>query len=265
MNCSEIVSQELGLINASKTLVGSISVATSSSVTQSNLMLYFMKKSLTNSDGSSDLLTVVAIANVNVNKMLILSILKKIMDKYISFKQEIEGESTATTTTSTNSQNTNDTKAKLSKFKPYMYQIIKFEEMNYDTNIHAYKYGAASALNQLLLRYRDEESDSLFDSDVINPNQLLLANEEIDEVRQLMLDNINKVMNRGDKINNLVDQTDRLNNSSLVFQKKALTIKRKMWLNNARFVLTLVIGAAFLLYLLIASECGFPFFSKCIH
>ncbi|CAH2351667.1 hypothetical protein CLIB1423_04S03268 [[Candida] railenensis] len=265
LNCSEIVSQELGLINASKTLVGSISVATSSSVTQSNLMLYFMKKSLTNSDGSSDLLTVVAIANVNVNKMLILSILKKIMDKYISFKSEIEGESTTTTTTSTNSQSTNDTKAKLSKFKPYMYQIIKFEEMNYDTNIHAYKYGAASTQNQSQSsRYTDEESDSLFDSDVINPNQLLLANEEIDEVRQLMLDNINKVMNRGDKINNLVDQTDRLNNSSSVFQKKALTIKRKMWLNNARFVLSLVIGAAFILYLLIATECGFPFFSKCI-
>ena len=92
LNCSEIVSQELGLINVLKTLVGSMSVATSNLVTNSSLMLYFMKKVVVNKDGSSDLLTVVTIANNTVNKILILSILKKIIEKYVSFKAEIEAD-----------------------------------------------------------------------------------------------------------------------------------------------------------------------------
>lgn len=102
-----------------------------------------------------------------------------------------------------------------------MNQIIKYEEMNYDSNQHVYNYGAINN------RGSDDESDGITGEDVISPNQLLLANEEADEVRQLMLDNINKVMNRGDKINLLVDQTDRLTSSSLMFQKRAQLIKRK--------------------------------------
>lgn len=255
LNCSEILSQELGLINVSKTLVGSMSVSTSPLVTNSSLLLYFMKKTMVNQDGSSDLLTVVALASVNVNKMLALSVLKKIMDKYISFKHDIEKEASTTPGGSSSDQ----IKAKLGKFKPYMSQIIKFEEMNYDANNLAYRYGAINSEGH------DEESDTLFDAQVINPNQLLLASEEVEDVRQLMLDNINKIMNRGDKISSLVDQTDRLNNSSLVFTKKAQLIKRKMWVSKIKF--TLIVGTlvAFLLYLLVGSQCGFPFFNHCIH
>lgn len=246
LNCSEIVSQELGIINASRTLVGSMAVSTSVAVTQSSLLLYFMKKSMLNSDGSNDLLTVIAIANVNVNKILVLSVLKKIMDKYITFKREAER----------NSELQQPDKSRLSAFKPMMNKIIKDEEQRYSTNNHAYKYGAIA---------RDEEADAPIDSDVIGPNQLLLANEEVGEVRQLMLDNINKVMSRGDKITTLVDQTDRLNSSSLMFQRRAQTIKRKMWMQNARFTLMVALVAAGLMYLLFGVECGFPFFDRCIN
>lgn len=271
LNCSEIVSQELGLINASKTLVGSMTVLTHPSVTQSSLVLYFMKKLMINLDGSNDLLTVIAIANANVNKILVLNILKKIMDKYISFKQEIEdNEQTSASASQSNANSSSSSTvssnkaAKLGKFKPFMNQIIKFEELNYDSNAHAYRYGAPNG-EYSPDEHEDEESSALLDADVINPNQLLLANEEIDEVRHLMLDNINKVMNRGDKINSLVDQTDRLNNSSSVFQKRAQIIKRKMWLSKSRFILTVVVITLLFLYIIIASECGFLLFNHCIH
>lgn len=248
LNCSEIVSQELGLINASKTLVGFIPVANSYTV-NSNLALYFMKKAISNSDGSSDLITIISIAHVNVNKTLILSVLKKIMDKYIEFKQDIE---------SSENNSPNQVKSKLGEFKLYMNQIIKYEEMNYDSNQHVYNYGAINSQGS------DEETENLA-PDVISPNQLLLANEEADEVRNLMLDNINKIMSRGDKINLLVDQTDRLTNSSLMFQKKAQLIKRKMWLSKSKFVLMIAGSVAFVIYLLIGSRCGFPKFGHCMN
>mmetsp|Transcript_174 Transcript_174/g.196 ORF Transcript_174/g.196 Transcript_174/m.196 type:complete len:286 (+) Transcript_174:46-903(+) len=249
LNCSEIVSQELGLINASKTLVGSIPIAAGYTV-NSNLTLYFMKKVLSNSDGSNDLITIISIAHVNVNKTLILSVLKKVIDKYIDFKRDIE---------SSDNNSTHQIKTKLGEFKLYMNQIIKYEEMNYDSNQHLYNYGAINN------RETGDESDGIAGEDVISPNQLLLANEETNEVRQLMLDNINKIMNRGDKINLLVDQTDRLTSSSLMFQKRAQLIKRKIWLSKSKFMFMIVGGIAFMIYLLIGSRCGFPGFGQCLH
>lgn len=52
--------------------------------------MYFMKKLLSNQDGSRDLITVVAIAHVHANKTLVLNVLKNIMDKYIEYKREFD-------------------------------------------------------------------------------------------------------------------------------------------------------------------------------
>lgn len=236
-NCSEIISQELGLINSSKTLVGSIPVSTT---TPSKLSLYFMKKYM-NMDGSRDLVTIVSIAHNDVNKTFILVVLKNIMDKYIDFKNRQQD------------QNDPASKAKPGEFKLYMKQIIKHEELNYDVNHQSYNYGST------------HESNEEGVSNQIGPNQLLLASEEVGEVRQLMLDNINKLLSRGDKLNSLVDQTDRLNTSSLMFLKKAKQIKRRMWFHKTKFILSAIGGILVLLYLFIASQCGFPLFDQCIR
>lgn len=201
-----------------------------------------MKKTTSNADGSSDLITVITVTHMDVNKTLILSVLKKIIDKYIQFRLEME-----------DSAADPQAKSKLGEFKLYMNQIIKFEELHYDSNQRIYNYGAIN---------RDDDAEET--ESIINPNQLVLANEEAGEVRLLMLDNINKLMSRGDKINLLVDQTDRLTTSSLIFNKKAQQIKRKVWLSKTRFMVLLIGGAVLMGYFLIGVECGFPLFESCI-
>lgn len=251
LNCSELISQELGLINASKTLVGLIPIYTDASVTKTSLILYFMKKTLNNPDGSNDLVTVVTLAHQQVNKTLVLSVLKKIMDKYFEFREDILNAAERDGNLSAEQQ----AKTKLGEFKLYMTQIIRFEEMQYDTNLHIYNYGSTN----------DNHGNGEQSSDVITPNQLVAANEEVDEVRSLMLDNINKLLSRGDKVNSLVDQTDRLTSSAQVFQKSALSVRRKMWWNNVRLIAMLSGGLAVLLYLFFGFECGYPFMLKCFH
>ncbi|KAM3124630.1 hypothetical protein ACQ2H7_002085 [Candidozyma auris] len=141
------------------------------------------------------------------------------MDKYFEFRKD------AAENADEQAASDHSARSKLGEFKMYMTQIIKFEEMQYDSNQRMYNYGATKS--------NDEDNDG----GVITPNQLLLANEEVGEVRSLMLDNINKIMNRGDKISSLVDQTDRLTSSSSVFQRKAQAIRRKMWFSNAKFII----------------------------
>ncbi|KAI3402389.2 hypothetical protein KGF56_004797 [Candida oxycetoniae] len=248
LNCSEIISQELGLINSSKTLVGSIPVSTNTSL---KLSLYFMKKFL-NIDGSRDLITVVAIAHVDVNKTFILIVLRNIMDKYIEFKMRQEDNKSDRTQ-----------KSKPGEFKLFMNQIIKYEEMNYNSNEQVYGYGSTNGNDNEADAEASGNNNSNNNTGLINANQLLLANEEVGEVRQLMLENINKLLKRGDKINSLVDQTDRLNTSSSLFQKKAQQIKRKMWFHKTKFIASITGGAMIVVYLLIGSECGYPLFDSC--
>lgn len=264
LNCSELVSQELGIINSSKTLVGLLPVFSDSKITKATLLLYFMKKTLHGADGSTDLVTVVTLAHQNVNRTLILSVLKKIMDKYFEFRSDL-----AATISSHSDINANNlpgspqqsqmlpeelAQAKLGEFKLYMTQIIKFEEMQYDTNRRMYSYGSAGHNEP----YSDQESRG-----IITPNSLVAASEEVGEVRLLMLENINKILERGDKINSLVDQTERLQSSSVMFQKNALTIKRNMRWANIKFFASLSAVGVFLLYLFIGAECGYPFFQVC--
>lgn len=247
INCSEIVSQELGLINASTTLVGCIPIATSK-ISSNSLALYFMKKVLPNSDGSKDLVTVISIAYTSANKTLVLSVLKKIMDRYIVFKRELDEVSDRTP---------EQTRSKLGEFKLYMKQIINQEELNYERNRNMYNYGSTE-------EYRDN-GDVGPSSNVIGPLQLLLANEEVGEVRQLMLDNISRILNRGDKISLLVDQTDRLTYSSDVFKKKAKQIRKNMWWKKTKFYFIVVSIFLFVIYILTGSMCGFPTFDHCFH
>lgn len=233
LNCSELISLELGLINASKTLVGLVAVATDRLVTKLALVLYFMKKTLPNSDGGTDLVTVVALAHHEVNKALVLSVLKKIVDKYFEFHADLDDQ---------------PDKTKLGEFKLYMNQIIKFEEMQYDARASLYSYGATEA--------RDG---------AITPNQLVAAANEADEVRLLMLSNITKILGRGDRISAIVDNTELLQGLALIFQKRLKAVLRRVAWSNMRFVMVaLVVSAALFVYLFFAFECG-PLFQHCWH
>lgn len=259
LNCSELVSQELGIINSSKTLVGLLPVFSDNKVTKATLLLYFMKKTLHGADGGTDLVTVVTLAHQNVNKTLILSVLKKIMDKYFEFRADLTKAATPTPVEmgiAPGSPLLNEelTQAKLGEFKLYMTQIIKFEELQYDTNRSMYRYGSSSSDHH----YSDQEPGI-----IITPNSLVSATEEVEEVRQLMLENINKIFGRGDKLNSLVDQTERLQSSAVMFQKNALTIKRNMRWANIKFFVIVTTIALLLLYLFIGVECGYPFFQVC--
>lgn len=247
------------MINSSKTLVGLLPVFSDSKVTKATLLLYFMKKTLHVADGSTDLITVVTLAHHNVNRALILSVLKKIMDKYFEFRADLAKANPSVlepgATPGSPLLNEEISQAKLGEFKLYMTQIIKFEELQYDTNRSMYSYGSSSHGDHL---YSDQEP-----GEMITPNSLVSANEEVAEVRQLMLENISKILGRGDKLNSLVDQTERLQSSAVMFQKNALTIKRNMrWANIKFFAILSTIGLL-LLYLFIGVECGYPFFQVC--
>ncbi|CAL9768866.1 unnamed protein product [Musa acuminata subsp. burmannicoides] len=79
---------------------------------------------------------------------------------------------------------------------------------------------------------------------------------QITEVKGIMMDNIEKVLDRGEKIELLVDKTESLQFQADSFQRQGRQLRRKMWLQNIRFKL-IVAGTLIALILIIwLRACG---------
>ncbi|KAI3836786.1 hypothetical protein MKW98_005119 [Papaver atlanticum] len=60
------------------------------------------------------------------------------------------------------------------------------------------------------------------------------------EVKGIMMDNIEKVLDRGEKIELLVDETENLQFQADSFQRQRRQLRRKMWLQS--FQMKLMVG-----------------------
>ncbi|KAJ2491723.1 hypothetical protein IWW37_002047 [Coemansia sp. RSA 2050] len=86
---------------------------------------------------------------------------------------------------------------------------------------------------------------------------------EISQVKDVMVQNIERVLERGDRIDILVDKTNNLNNAAFAFRKRSTALKRQYWWRNQKLMAMVVFAAVVFVYLLISSACGFPTWSKC--
>ncbi|XP_058087186.1 vesicle-associated membrane protein 727-like [Magnolia sinica] len=73
---------------------------------------------------------------------------------------------------------------------------------------------------------------------------------QITEVKGIMMDNIEKVLDRGERIELLVDKTESLQFQADGFQRQGRQLRRRMWLQNVRFKV-MVGGAALALVIIL--------------
>lgn len=62
------------------------------------------------------------------------------------------------------------------------------------------------------------------------------AKREIDDVRGIMTKNIDSLLERGERLDLLVDKTDRLGGSAREFRVRSRGLKRKMWWKNVKLM-----------------------------
>ncbi|KAL6506483.1 hypothetical protein OROGR_024664 [Orobanche gracilis] len=59
---------------------------------------------------------------------------------------------------------------------------------------------------------------------------------EVSEVRTIMVDNIDKILERGDRIELLVDKTATMQDTSFHFRKQSKRLRRALWMKNAKLL-----------------------------
>ncbi|KAG8371155.1 hypothetical protein BUALT_Bualt13G0057300 [Buddleja alternifolia] len=76
------------------------------------------------------------------------------------------------------------------------------------------------------------------------------------EVRTIMVDNIDKILERGDRIELLVDKTATMQDNAFHFRKQSKRLHRAIWTKNAKLLIMLTCIIVLLLYIIIAAACG---------
>lgn len=95
-------------------------------------------------------------------------------------------------------------------------------------------------------------------------DSLATARKEIDNVRDIMTENIERVLERGERIDLLVDKTDRLGGNARDFRVRSRGLRRRLWWKNVKVMVLLVIVILFLIYLFVGIGCGLPGWSSCV-
>lgn len=96
-------------------------------------------------------------------------------------------------------------------------------------------------------------------------DQITHVKSEIDSVKNIMVDNIEKVLERGERIELLVDKTETLQSNAFRFKKQSTALKRAMWWKNVKLTLVIVFVVLIVVYFIVALICGGLAFQRCVN
>ncbi|KAI9314382.1 synaptobrevin-domain-containing protein [Dichotomocladium elegans] len=71
-------------------------------------------------------------------------------------------------------------------------------------------------------------------------DRLKQVHGEIEAVKDVMTQNIERVLERSERIELLVDKTDTLNQHAFAFKKRGTQVKHAMWWKNTKIVIMIV-------------------------
>ncbi|KAG6331739.1 hypothetical protein ID866_7350 [Astraeus odoratus] len=87
-------------------------------------------------------------------------------------------------------------------------------------------------------------------------DEIARAQAELGQVKDIMVQNVEQILSRGERIELLVDKTDSMAHQATAFRRGARTARRQMWWKNTKVLALTVVAVLLLLYLIIAQFCG---------
>ncbi|KAJ7980257.1 Vesicle-associated membrane protein [Quillaja saponaria] len=85
--------------------------------------------------------------------------------------------------------------------------------------------------------------------------KLIKVKAQVSEVKSIMLENIDKAIDRGENLTILADKTETLRSQAQEFKKQGTQIRRKMWYQNMKIKLVVLGILLFLVLIIWLSVC----------
>eukprot|EP01117_Protostelium_nocturnum_P010814 TRINITY_DN3899_c0_g1_i2.p1 TRINITY_DN3899_c0_g1~~TRINITY_DN3899_c0_g1_i2.p1 ORF type:complete len:375 (+),score=118.85 TRINITY_DN3899_c0_g1_i2:91-1215(+) len=118
---------------------------------------------------------------------------------------------------------------------PYalLYDLISKVKANYPHEV--------STATEIPPLSRIIKEQTIFFNDARNSDKTGKLRSQVDEVKNQMINNVDKVIARGEKIEEVLEKTQELQEHSYTFKVKAKEVKRKMWWKNLKVKIVCII------------------------
>jgi len=108
--------------------------------------------------------------------------------------------------------------------------------------------------NALSQKPREEDGVPLSTADSdIKFNKL---KQGVKDLHEVMVDNLEKVIDRSDRIELLVTKSGEISDSARGFHDRSTNLKRTFWWKNAKIVIIVIIALIILILIIVAASCG---------
>ncbi|XP_033743167.1 vesicle-associated membrane protein 7-like [Pecten maximus] len=88
------------------------------------------------------------------------------------------------------------------------------------------------------------------------PDHVEKVQGQVDELKGIMVRNIDQIADRGERLELLVDKTDELSANAVTFKKSSRTLARSMWFKNMKITIIIAVIVIVILYFIISAACG---------
>ncbi|XP_022223702.1 vesicle-associated membrane protein 7 [Drosophila obscura] len=95
-------------------------------------------------------------------------------------------------------------------------------------------------------------------------DQISRVHGQIDELKDIMVKNIDSLRDRGEKLELLVNKTENLSNNSVAFRKASRNLARQMFWKNIRIYVVVGIVIIFIVYVIVSMACGGLAWQSCV-
>ncbi|CAL9778449.1 unnamed protein product [Musa acuminata subsp. burmannicoides] len=98
-----------------------------------------------------------------------------------------------------------------------------------------------------------------------NADRMNRIKGEMSQVRNVMIENIDKVLERGERLELLVDKTANMQGNTVRFRKQARRFRNTVWWRNVKLTVALILLILVIIYIVLAFVCHGITLPSCIR
>lgn len=93
---------------------------------------------------------------------------------------------------------------------------------------------------------------------------MLETQAQVDELKGIMVRNIDLVAQRGERLELLIDKTENLVDSSVTFKTTSRNLARAMCMKNIKLTIIIIIVSIVFIYIIVSPLCGGFTWPSCV-
>lgn len=134
----------------------------------------------------------------------------------------------------------------------------KFQSIYGNRALTAIAYSMNTEFSRVLANEMRHYSESQ------NIDTISRVHGELDELKEIMVQNIDNVAMRGERLELLINKAENLTNNSVSFRQSSRTLARALFWKNVKFYCLIGLISCVVLYFLISIACGGLAWNSCV-